>query len=61
MAEPNPDAMVSTGEEIEVDAETATGIERGIRAAEEGRVVHSEEVRELIPEWISRFSTPNQR
>jgi predicted transcriptional regulator len=61
MAEPNPDLMVSTGEEIEADAETTAAIERGIRAAEEGRVVPSEEVRKLIPQWISRFSTMNQR
>ena len=60
MAEPNPDLMVSTGDEIEVDAETGAAIERGIRAAEQGRVVPSEEVRKLIPRWISKFSTLNQ-
>lgn len=60
MAEPDPD-LVSTGEEIEADAETADAIERGIRAAEQGRVVPSEEVRQLIPQWISKFSTPNRR
>ena len=61
MAEPNPDLMVSTGDEIEVDAETGAAIERGIRAAKEGRVVPSEEVRKLIPWWISKFSTMRQR
>ena len=60
MAEPNPDLMVSTGDEIEVDAETGAAIERGIRAAEQGRVVPSEEVRKLIPRWISKFATLNQ-
>ena len=59
MAEPISDPMVST-EEVEVDPETAAAIDRGIRAADEGRVVSSEKVRELIPEWISKFSTPNQ-
>jgi len=62
MAELKPtDSMVSTEAEVEVGAETAAGIERGIRAADEGRVVSSDEVRELIPEWISKFSTQNPR
>ena len=52
--------MVDTEEEVEVDAETAAAIDRGLRAADEGRVVSSEEVRKLIPQWISRFSAPNQ-
>jgi len=61
MAELKSDQIVCTEEEIEVDAETGAAIERGIRAADEGRVVSSEEVRKLIPKWISSFSTPNQR
>jgi len=47
-------------EEVEVDAATEAAIDRGIQAADEGRVVSSEEVRKLIPKWISRFSTPNR-
>lgn len=54
------DPLISTEEEVEVDAETAGAIERGIRDADEGRVVSSEDVRKLIPQWISRFSTPRQ-
>jgi predicted transcriptional regulator len=62
MAEANPtDPMVSTEAQVEVDAETAAGIERGIRAADEGQAVQSKEVRKLIPEWISKFSTQNPR
>jgi predicted transcriptional regulator len=58
MAEAKPtDLIVSTEARVEVDAETAAAIERGIRAAEEGRMVPSDEVRKLIPEWISKFST----
>jgi predicted transcriptional regulator len=61
MAEPERDPMVSTGEEVEVGAETAAAIELGILAADAGRVVSNEEVRKLIPQWISKFSTPNRR
>jgi predicted transcriptional regulator len=53
------DPFVSTDEEIEVDAETTAAIERGIRAADEGKVVSNDEVRKLIPQWISKFSTPS--
>ena len=53
------DPMVCT-EEVDVDPETLAAIKRGIRAADEGRVVCSEEVRALIPKWISKFSTPRQ-
>ena len=44
-----------------MDAETAAAIERAIRAADQGRVVSAEEVRKLIPQWISKLFTPNQR
>jgi len=54
------DPLVSTEKEVEVAAETAAAIERGIRAADEGRAVPAEKVRKLIPQWISKFSTPNQ-
>jgi predicted transcriptional regulator len=62
MAEVKPTDPIGSAEaEVEVDAETAAGIERGIRAADEGRVLPSDEVRKLIPEWISKFSTHNPR
>jgi predicted transcriptional regulator len=53
--------MVSSAEEVEVDAETAAAIERGIQAADQGRVVSNDEVRKLVPQWISKFSTRTQR
>jgi predicted transcriptional regulator len=61
MAEDSPtDPFVRT-DEIEVDENTLAAINRGIRAADEGRVVSSEEVRKLIPRWISKFSGEDQR
>ena len=53
--------QVPATEEVEVDAETAAAIQRGIAAAEAGQVVSAEEVRKLIPKWISKFSTQNPR
>ncbi len=53
--------MVSSGEEAEVDAETAAAIERGIRAADQGQAISSDEVRKLLPQWISEFSARKQR
>jgi predicted transcriptional regulator len=52
--------MVSNEEESEVDPGVGAAIERGIRAADQGQIVSSDEVRKLVPQWISKFSTPNQ-
>ncbi len=61
MAEATPiDPMVCT-DEVEVDNNTVAAIDRGILAADEGRLVSSEEVRKLIPHWISKFSTLDER
>lgn len=49
--------MVSDREEAGVDAETAAAIERGIVAAEQGRVVSSDQARKLVAQWISKFSS----
>ena len=47
--------------EVEVDEETLAAIDRGLKAAEEGRSVSLDEVREMIPRWISKFESRNQR
>ena len=54
------DPLVSTENDVEVDEETAAAIDRGIRAADEGRVVPGDEVRKRILEWISKFSTQSR-
>jgi len=53
--------MNAAEEEVDVDAAMAAAIDRGLKAADEGRLVSGDEVRKLIPQWITRFSTPNQR
>ncbi len=55
------DPFISDEEEVDVDDETSAAIELGIRAADEGSVVSSDNVRELISLWITKFSTPSQR
>ena len=57
MAEAKPDFFVSTEEPVEVDAPTLAAIDRGMRDAQEGRTVSIDEVRKLIPQWISKFES----
>ena len=42
------------------DAEKAW-IENGIKAADEGLTVPLDEVRKMIPKWISKFESQNRR
>ncbi len=48
-------------EEVEVDEETLAAIDRGIEAVNEGRTIPLEQVREMIPQWISKFESRNRR
>jgi len=40
-----------------VEADALAAIDRGIEAAEKGRVVPSDEARKLVATWNSKFST----
>jgi len=60
MSETDPDIFESTEDEVEVDAETAAAIARGIKAADEGRVTSGDDVRVLVDQWISKLSTPSR-
>ncbi len=45
----------------EEDEETLAAIDRGIKAADEGRVVPLAEVRQRMQTWLSRSSSPKTR
>ena len=45
----------------EEDEETLASIDEGIRHAEAGRTVPIEEVRKLLPKWITASSSPKER
>jgi predicted transcriptional regulator len=58
MGEMKPaDRFTSTEEEVGVDEETLAAIDRGINAADEGRVVPLEEVRRRMQEWHAKSSS----
>ena len=45
----------------EEDEETLAAIDEGIRDAEAGRTVPIEEVRKLLPKWITESSSRKER
>jgi predicted transcriptional regulator len=46
---------------IEEDEETLAAIDEGMRDAEAGRTVPAEEVRRLLPKWITNSSIRKER
>jgi len=52
---------VPATEEVEVDSAALTAIDRGIKDADEGRMVSIDEVRKMIPQWISKFESQKPR
>ena len=61
MAEVKSADPLISNEEVKVDAETEAAIKLGIRAADEGRTLPSDQVRKVVSKWISKFSTRNPR
>jgi predicted transcriptional regulator len=53
--------QVPVTDKVEVDAATLAAIDRGIKDAEEGRTVSIDEVRKMIPKWISKFESQKPR
>ena len=53
--------QVPATDEVEVDAATLAAIDRGVKAADEGRTVSLEEARKMIPQWFSKFESRNRR
>ena len=45
----------------EEDEETLAAIDQGIQDAETGRTVPIEEVRKLLPQWITAYSLRKER
>ena len=48
-------------DKVEADAATLAAIDRGIKDAEEGRTLSIDEVRKMIPKWISKFESQKPR
>ncbi|HEY3939984.1 MAG TPA: hypothetical protein VGL97_21325 [Bryobacteraceae bacterium] len=61
MARVELDPFVSTEPDVEVSDEILARIDEGIQEADEGKLIRAEEVRRLIPQWISKSSTRQER
>jgi len=48
---------VPATDEVEADAEELAAIDVGIQSADERPTVALEDVRKMIPEWISKFES----
>ena len=49
--------QVPVTEEVKADTHTLAKIDRGIEDADEGRTVPLDQVREMIPRWISKVKS----
>jgi predicted transcriptional regulator len=53
--------QVPATDKVEVDAETLAAIDRGVADADAGRTVSVDDVRKMIPAWISKFELQKPR
>jgi predicted transcriptional regulator len=53
--------QVPVRDKVEVEAGTLAAIDRGIKDTEKGRTVSIDEVRKMIPKWISKFESQKPR
>ena len=53
--------QVPATDKVEANAETLAAIDRGIKDADEGRTVSLDDVRKMIPTWISKFESQKPR
>jgi len=44
-------------EEVAVDDRTRAAIDRGVQDADSGRTVSVDDVRKMIPKWLSKFAS----
>jgi len=49
--------QVPVTEEVKADTHTLAKIDRGVEDADEGRTVPLDQVREMIPRWISKVKS----
>jgi predicted transcriptional regulator len=56
-----PDVEKPASPAAEEDEETLAAIDEGLRDAEAGRTVPPEDVRKLLPKWITASSTRKKR
>ena len=54
------DVRSLTEETEEEDNETLAAIDKGVRDADAGRVTPIEEVEKMLPQWISKSSSPTK-
>jgi predicted transcriptional regulator len=62
MGEPKDNLFEQTDHLLdEEDEQTLAAIDRGLKAAEEGRLVSAEEARERMEKWLTESSTRKTR